>query len=251
MVAVPVACRQKQELDNADVPSVFYDIVSEFEGRSRRPRVEPRATKQIRKSDRTRAAILSAAFDFVWSHPFRDMTVQSLMAETGASRSAFYQYFDGRHELMESMLDILQHEILEAAAPWISGVGDPVALLREALAGLVRVCYDRGPFLRAVTDAAPTDKRIEEAWNDFLRRFDDASTARIQADQEQRLIPAFDARPVAVALNRLDASALIDSFGRRPRSRPEPVREALMRIWISTLYGAKWLASESSTLVRT
>jgi len=213
--------------------------------------VEPRPTKQIRKSDRTRAAILSAAFEFVWSRPFRDMTVQSLMAETGLSRSAFYQYFDGRHELMEAMLDILQHEIFEAAAPWISGVGDPVALLRESLAGLVQVCYGRGPFLRAVTDAAATDERLEAAWNDFLGGFDAAGTTRIEADQEQGLIPAFDAGPVAVALNRLDASVLIDAFGRRPRSRPEPVLEALTRIWISTLHGAKWLASESSTLVRT
>jgi AcrR family transcriptional regulator len=213
--------------------------------------VDPEPTLQVGKSERTRAAILNAAFDFLWSRPFRDLTVQSLMAETGASRSAFYQYFDGLHELMETMLDILQHEILEAATPWISGVGDPVALLREALAGLVRVCYDRGPFLRAVTDAAPTDKRIEAAWNDFLRGFDDASTARIQADQEQGLIPAFDARPVAVALTRLDAAVLLEAFGRRPRTRPEPVREALMRIWVSTLYGTEWLASESSILVRT
>ena len=43
-------------------------------------RVSPQATLAIRKSERTRAAILNAALDFVWSHPFRDMTVGSLMA---------------------------------------------------------------------------------------------------------------------------------------------------------------------------
>ena len=223
--------------------------------KKRRPRaplqVSPEPVLQISKSERTRAAILNAAFDFVWSHPFRDMTVQSLMTETGMSRSAFYQYFGGRHELMEAMLDILQQEIFVDTDPWFSGVGDPVALLREALAGLVRVLHGRGPFMQAVADAAPSEGRLEKAWKRFLSRFDDAVSARIEADQAQGLIQAFDPRPVAVALNRLDAHTLLEAFGRRPRSRPEPVREALTRIWISTLYGVEWVVGESSRLVRT
>ena len=213
--------------------------------------VSPQPALKLGKSERTRAAILNAAFDFIWSHPFRDMTIGSLMAETGVSRSAFYQHFEGRHELMEALLDLLQDEIFDVTAPWVAAVGDPVALLRESLAGLARVGYRRGPLLRAVTDAAATDERLEAAWKEFLGRFDDAACERIEADQVQGLIPAFDARPVAVALTRLDAYALLEAFGQRPRSRPEPVEEALARIWISTLYGAEWLTRNSSSLVRT
>ena len=64
-------------------------------------RVSPQPVPKIGKSERTRAAILNAALDFVWSHPFRDMTVNSLMASIGASRSAFYQYFKDLHDLMQ------------------------------------------------------------------------------------------------------------------------------------------------------
>ena len=213
--------------------------------------VDPQPTSALRKAERTRAAIMNAALDFIWSHPFRDMTVSSVVSPTDVGRSAFYQYFDDLHELMENLLDMLQEEILTAASPWVSGVGDPVALIRESLAGLVDVCYHRGPFLRAITDAAVTDKRLEKAWTRFLGGFDDAGTARIEADQKQGLIADFDARPVAIALNRLDASTLLEAFGQRPRNQPEPVREALVRIWISTLYGSEWLGSESSDLVRT
>jgi len=213
-------------------------------------RVSPQPVLKITKSERTRAAILNAALDFLWSHPFRDMTVNAVMASTGASRSTFYQYFSDPHGLMETLLDMVKDEIFHACAPWISGVGDPVALTREALTGLVRVCYERGPFLRAISDAAATDKRFEQAWSQFLGQFDDAGSARIEADQEQGLIPHFDARPVAIALNRLDACTLIEAFGQHPRRQPEPVREALARIWISTLYGPEWLATASSDLVR-
>jgi len=214
-------------------------------------RVNPQPTLKIEKSARMRAAILSAALEFVWSHPFRSMTVNALMASTGLSRSAFYQYFKDLYEVMETLLGILEDEIFEVSAPWITGVGDPVALMHETLAGLINLCHERGPFLRAFTDAAATDERFEEAWRQFLGQFDDAAYARIEADQAQGLIPDFDVRPVAIALTRLNAATVIEAFGQRPRRQPEPVREALARIWISTLYGSEWLGKGSSNLVRT
>jgi AcrR family transcriptional regulator len=212
--------------------------------------VDPQPVPKIGKSERTRTAILNAVLDFIWSRPFRDMTVSALMASTDVSRSAFYQYFNELPEVMEALLDMLQDEIFDVAEPWIAGVGDPVALMRETIAGLARVGYQRGPIYRAFADAAATNKRFEKDWNQFLGRFDDTACARIEADQEQGLIPDFDARPVAIALNRLNAYTLIQAFGQRPRKQKDPVREALARVWISTLYGSEWLGSESSSLVR-
>jgi AcrR family transcriptional regulator len=229
---------------------VYSDIMSEIEKLSSPLRMSPQPTLKIGKSERTRAAILNAALDFIWSHPFRDMTVNLLMASTGVSRSAFYQYFKDLHELMETLLDMLQQEIFDVAEPWLAGVGDPVTLLHKTVTGLVHVCYQRGPFLRAITDAATTDARLENAWLQFLAGFDDAATARIEADQKQGLLSDFEARPVAFALNRLNAYTLLQAFGQHPRKQPEPVREALVRIWISTLYGSEWLGNESSDLVR-
>ena len=213
--------------------------------------LHPQPTLTITKSERTRSAIMNAALDFIWSRPFRDMTVNSLMAPTGVGRSAFYQYFKDLHEVMEALLSILQDEIYNAAEPWITGIGDPVALLKEAFTGLVELNYQRGPLVRAVADAAPSDKRLEKVWVQFLSGFDDAACARIEADQKQGLILEFDARPVAIALTRLNASTLIQAFGQHPRSQPEPIREVLFRIWVSTLYGGKWIGSGSSDLVRT
>ena len=213
-------------------------------------RVSPQAVPKVGKSERTRAAILNSALDFIWLHPFRDMTVNSLMASTGAGRSAFYKYFKDLHDLMESILVMLQDEIFNAAEPWVAGTGDPVALVDEALYGLVQIAYERGPIYRAFTDAAATDSHSEKAWVQFLNGFDDAATARIEADQEQGLIRSFEARPVAIALNRLDTYTLIEAFGQHPRREPEPVREALSQIWVSTLYGSEWLGNKSSSLVR-
>jgi len=214
-------------------------------------RVRPQPTLTIAKSDLTRTKILNAALDFLWTHPFRDMTVSSLMAATGVSRSAFYQYFKDVRVVMKALLDISQEEIFATSNPWLKGIGDPVALLRESLSGLVDLCYDRGPIFKAVADAATTDERFEKTWRQFLGGFDDSACVRIEADQAQGLIPKFDARPVAIALNRLDAYTIIQAFGQHPRSKPETVKDALSRIWIATLYGSQWLGRETSDLVRT
>ena len=146
---------------------------------------------------------------------------------------------------------MMAEEIFVAASPWIAGVGDPVALINESLSGLVKVCYRRGPFLQAIFDATSTDQRFEKDWSEFLGRFDDAGCARIEGDQKQGLIAAFDAFPVAFALNRLDAYTIIEAFGKRPRRKPKPVRKALVRLWVSTLYGSEWVKKGSSNLVRT
>jgi AcrR family transcriptional regulator len=210
----------------------------------------PQPTTRIQKSEQTRTAILNAALDFIWSRPFREMTVNELMASTSVSRSAFYQYFNDLHDVMESLLKKLQEETLSVDEPWLMGVGDPVDLMRETLSGLVDYFYERGPFLRAFTDAATTDARIEEAWMGFLSSFDDAGTAVLEADQKQGLVPAFDAYPVIFALNRLNAYTLIHAFGQHPRKPKEPVLEALQRTWISTIYGSEFLGVNSTPLIR-
>lgn len=202
-----------------------------------RRRNDPRTPPALRKSERTRQAILDAALKFLWTHPFRDLTVAELMSLAGTSRSAFYQYFQDLHDLMESLLRGLEEEIFGVAAPWLQGEGDPISLLEQTMEGLVRVCYQQGPVLRAVSDAAPMDQRLEQAWAGFLEAFDDAVTLRIEQHQKAGLIKTFDARPVAIALNRMDAYLLIHHFGRRPRGNRDSVRGAILRIWISTLYG--------------
>jgi hypothetical protein len=142
---------------------------------------------------------------------------------------------------MATLLNEMEDDIYDVAKPWFEGEGDPVPLLRESLSGYVKICYRRGPILRAVADAATTDKKLEQSWSKLLTGFEEAIAERIAQQQAAGFISQFPPRPVAVALNRLDAAVAIEKFGRRPRGNPDEVLEALERIWISTLYGAQAL----------
>jgi hypothetical protein len=81
------------------------------------------------------------------------------------------------------------------------------------------------------------NEQLEKAWARFVKDFDDAVTHRIEQQQATGLIKPFDARPVATALNRMDADLVSHHFGRRPRSNQTSVRDAILRIWVATLYG--------------
>lgn len=233
----------------SEIKSVYSDVMSVKLSNSGII-VQPASEPRIGKAQRTRAEILNAAFTFLWSRPFRDMTVGSLMKLTSVSRASFYNYFEDPHELMESLLAVLESDILEGANSWLTDDGDPVALLHESLAAEVAICYRCGPFLKAISDAAATDLRVENAWHSLLGRFDDAVSDRITADQKLGLIESFDPRPVATTLNQIDASMYVRAFGQRPRGQPGPVLDSISRVWISSLYGQGWVASRTSTLYR-
>ena len=191
----------------------------------------------LRRSERARQEILENALKFLRSNAFRDLTVAELMVQTGFSRSSFYQYFADLHDLIKNLLHDLEQDFKALTEQWLFAESDPVAHLAAALKEFVKVSYQQGPIVRAVVEAAPMDDRLEKVWNDFVKNFDDAVTARIELDQAAGLVPDFKARPVAVALNRMDIGIVVHHFGRRPRSKPDPVYRSLARIWISTIYG--------------
>lgn len=189
-------------------------------------------------ADETRRLIVETAVQFLWEHPFRELTTGAIMSRTGLSRPAFYQYYRNVHELIEDLLRDLEAHMVEMASPWLAGEGDSRESLRESLAGVVAVCVDHGPVFRAISEAAPLDPRLEEAWTGFMTRWDGAVAARIVAEQRCGAIGPCDAASIAAALNKLDSAVLISEFGRRPQGNPERVTETLYHIWIRTLYGA-------------
>lgn len=188
------------------------------------------------KSAITRTAILNAAMQFLQTNDFRDLTVGNLMASVGYSRATFYQYFHDLHCLMETLLDSVKGVIVEGAQTWLSGKGDPAFNLHRSLTSLVDVGYEHGFVLKAVSDAASTDDRLEQVWETFLASFDELVAKRIAKDQAKGIIPEFDPYPVAYALNRMDASVLINSFAQGTKANKQDVLSAIVRVWLSTLY---------------
>ena len=111
-----------------------------------RRRTRPSGQAEPRKSERTRQSILDASLKFLWTHPFRDLTVGELMSLAGTSRSAFYHYFEDLHDLMEALLRGMEEEIFDVTAPWFSGEGDPFRFSRNRWRTWCECATSGGPF---------------------------------------------------------------------------------------------------------
>jgi AcrR family transcriptional regulator len=205
--------------------------------RSRTAKSKGRNRSQRHTPEDARQAILESAARFLRKHDFRDLTVGEVMGGTTLSRPAFYQYFTDLQDLIVSLLGDIEDIMHQTASPWISGEGEPIAALRESNRSVVETCVKHGPIIRAIVEAAPLDERLEQAWSSFMGRWDDAVEAQIVAQQRDGLIPPFDARRIASALNSLDVNLVIAEFGRHPQGDPKEVLETMHRVWSSTLYG--------------
>jgi len=191
-----------------------------------------------RSPEEARKEILEAAVAFLLRHPFRDLTVEGLMASTSIGRSAFYAYFADRFDLAETLLVDIRSEVAETARPWLYEPGDdPVAALHVSLEHMVEAWRRIGPLLRALTDGARLDAQLERIYRNVVAYNDRAVADAIRRDQAAGWIgAALDADETAVALNQLNLAYLYDRLGHPTRRDIAPIVETLQEIWRRTLY---------------
>ncbi|MEJ7843807.1 MAG: TetR/AcrR family transcriptional regulator [Rubrobacter sp.] len=201
--------------------------------------------RRRRKPEEAERAILAAARSFLSEHPFREMKVKSVMARTGLSRPAFYAYFKDRYELVTRLLEGIGGLLFAVDRRWLAG--DPgmgreesAAVLREALRGGAETFERYGSVLRAISDAASYDERVEEVYRfGLIERLIVAVAARIARDVEAGVSPP-DLVPqeTARALVFMTERYLIDAYGRpQERRARDEILQTLERLWINTLYG--------------
>jgi AcrR family transcriptional regulator len=204
----------------------------------RRPRHDPRDTER---------EILDAAERFLHEHPFRELTVQTVMAQTGLKRPAFYVHFRDRHDLALRVVERIRGELVTASGRWLDGQ-DASADLRTALEGVAAVYVQHGPVLRALSDASGSDATVESAYRALVQDFVDATARRIRAEQATGGVPGIDPDETARALVWLNESYLRDALGRTPTADPSTVVDVIEHIWTATLYGSRpALSSAGST----
>jgi AcrR family transcriptional regulator len=210
---------------------------------SRRPlRTSPaharRPRRRRRRPEEAEAEILDAAEKLLRKLPFRDLTVDQVMAHTGLSRPSFYQYFRDLHHLVTRLVQDVGRELFPASNRWFKGKGDPITDLREAYDGIVQVWLKHGPVLRAVSDAATHDRALEQAYRGLMDGFIRSTVARINAEARRgRLLRPLDAAGTGAALIWMGERYLNEKLGRFPQENPQRVVDTLVAIWERVLYG--------------
>lgn len=197
--------------------------------RARRARHDPRESER---------EILAAAERILREMPYREVTVEAIMRRTGLKRPAFYAHFRDRNDIVLRVVQDIGGELFDAVGVWLSGDGEPLQTLREAIAGSVVVYARHGPILRALADAAPADEGVEAAYRGLVEQLAQAVAARMNEEQRRGAVdPRLDAAETARALVWMNERYLYEMLGRRSED-PEAVAQLLQRIWLAAVYGA-------------
>jgi TetR/AcrR family transcriptional regulator, ethionamide resistance regulator len=215
-----------------------------------------RGRRRRRRPEEAERAILAAGRAFLEERPFREMTVEGVMVRTGLSRPAFYAYFRDRYDLITRLLEGIGGLLFAVDWRWLSGDasggGEEEArgILADALRRGSETFVQYGPVLRAISDAAVQDTRVEEVYRyGLIERFTGAVAARVSRDIAAGVTPVdLDPQETARALVFMTERYLLDAFG-DPSRLPSPGRAAevvdtLQMVWLRTLYGPKTEPSE-------
>jgi TetR/AcrR family transcriptional regulator, ethionamide resistance regulator len=209
-----------------------------------------RRARHREQRESTRHEILAATDRFLRERPYRELSVEVVMAETGLTRTAFYRHFDDVTDLVLRLLADLGSELYAVAERWGAEAGSsyPTPAL-EGLRGTVDFFARNGPLVRAIKEAATTDEQIERAYRGAVEAFIGITTATLDRLAEAGQLQVPDTGALARALNLMNEAYLVDEFG-HGEGNPEVAFATLQAVWLGAvgpLTGGEDLAGLASS----
>lgn len=183
----------------------------------------------------TRERICQAAAERLNDVPFRDLAIDELAGLAGLSRSAFYFYFEDKHELLLAVTREAASELYDAADKWWHGDGDPADLIREALELLGSIYERYAGVIKAATEVSAYDLEFNRMWRMLIDRFIAATAAHLEREIQARRVVKLDARRSAEAMVWMVERQLSIYVvtGERPAKE---VFDAVASLWLAALY---------------
>ncbi len=199
--------------------------------------VEPPRARRRQAREETKQQILEAAEAFLAERPFRDLSVDELMAGTGHSRTVFYRHFDDLGDLALNVLQAVGAELYTVGQKWSEAV-ERLPAHDVGLAAVVDFFVDHGRLIRAISEASHHDPEIERVYAATLDNFIAMTEAAIDQLRERgEHLEPIDSHELARGLTYLNERYLLESFGREPVADRDRVLRTLLAIWQRSIFG--------------
>lgn len=190
-------------------------------------------TRRREQRENTRREILAAAERFLRDHPYRELSVDAVMDQTGLTRTAFYRHFDDVTELVLRLLEDVGAELYAAAERWLQGAADDFAgAAHEGLRAIVSFFHRHGPLVRAIAEAGVTDEQIEQVYRGYIEFFIEMTVRGLDELVAAGRLDVADTRQLARAMSMMNEHYLLDQFGRGSGGDPEVVLATLEDVWL-------------------
>jgi AcrR family transcriptional regulator len=181
-----------------------------------------------------------AAFEaLVGELGFADLTVEELARRAGVSRMTFYAHWSNKYELLAEVAGETVRELAAAASGWLEGpaTGDPREEVARALGAVLAGLRAHAALIRATSDAAAADDRVNQLWDETVDGFAAMAARRIRRDQAAGLAREdIDPESTARALCWMIERVLYRAGGRSAAVPSDAETQAMAGIWLHALY---------------
>lgn len=130
-----------------------------------------------RNPDRTRAALVEAAYNEIHRYGYQGMRVEAVLKATGMGKGAFYHHFSSKRELAFAVIDeVIACKVVEHWTGGLKNTPDPIdaiiAILLSAARNLSREELELGcPLCNLAQEMSPIDEefrcrlsRVHDVW---------------------------------------------------------------------------------------
>jgi AcrR family transcriptional regulator len=178
--------------------------------------------------EEARRRIVAATSELLRDRPFRELTVDAVMAQAGLARTIFYRHFDSLADVVLSLLDEAVADAEEVA--YSAEHPEAPEVLRAMLSRGVDLYAEHGHLLAAVEEASHHDPAVERAYRAAFERSVESSATMLAKGVENGHY-TLEPRPIARALLHMNAAYLTDALVRNPRPDRDEALRTLWTVW--------------------
>jgi TetR/AcrR family transcriptional regulator, ethionamide resistance regulator len=183
--------------------------------------------------EQTRREIMAAAERLLREGPYRELSVDLVMSQTGLTRTAFYRHFNDIPDLVLRLLEDVGRELYAVSERWRgAAIENPGGTAHENLAGIVDFFVEHGQLVRAVADAAATDEQIERGYRAMQQMFTEIAKQGLDELVAGGQLEVPDTQAMAQALNLMNEHFLLEQFGRQPFGDRDLALATLETVWL-------------------
>jgi AcrR family transcriptional regulator len=179
-----------------------------------------------------RQRIVAATSELLRDRPFRELTVEAVMAQAGLARTVFYRHFDSLADVVLSLLDQAVADAENVA--YSAEHPEAPEVLHAMLERGVDLWVEHGHLLAAVQEASHHDPAVAAAYGAAFERTVDSSATMLAKGVENGHY-LVEPRPLARALLHMNGGYLADALVHSPRPDRDEALRTLWTIWSRVL----------------
>lgn len=166
-----------------------------------------------------------------------EINIAAITAEAGASRSAFYFYFEDKAACAAALGSDVYQEVLEATRVLITGGGSPEERIGKTIRAVLTTWEKHRHLFQGMLVARQRSEAVRRLWDEYRESFIGPLAEMIDAERAAGIAAAGpDSRALVTVLLELNDRSLEQLSTGGPLSVDQRA-ETLAAIWLRTIYG--------------